>query len=222
MGKVPKIFVAHVKAHWPRYVLSTVTATFTFHAAWVLTGQAYYGMMAILLAEGMWLYWFSRIESFENVTQMMLAGMMFIVSSVAIVTTDIASAILIANANNTFALYSVLPPWVEEYITKVTPILASSNLIVYGLYEFFSDLNADKRKHESEKRATDRYVLAADNRMKKMKAQTKVLRREKEIDRLKTAQIRRYGKKIVAMQEVKVSDKGNFLKKYWSKLFGGD
>ena len=38
MGKVPKIFVAHVKPHWPRYVLSTVTATFTFHAAWVLTG----------------------------------------------------------------------------------------------------------------------------------------------------------------------------------------
>lgn len=196
-----EIFKEHVADHWPRYVLSLVTSTFTYHAAYTITGQVYYGIMAIMLSEGMWLYWFSRLETFENYSQMIVSLFMWIIGGVSIFLTDIASALLIASENNVEGLSTVLPILqgisITDYITKVTPILAASNLISYALYEFFSDTNRDKRQHEKEVRSTHRYIRRSERELQRTRAEGRVLRRRKEVDKMKATQIKKYGKKEV-------------------------
>lgn len=189
---------AYVTEHWPRYLLSMVTATFTGQAAYVLTGQLYYVVMAILLCEGMMLYWFSRLEIFENWKQAIIASLMFVLGCVAIVSTDIASAVLIAHRNSTFEFYSVLPVWVEKLVTNITPILASTNLIFYGVYEFLSDTNADKRYHAAQARHVIRTIRATERDMQKMRARKRILVRKRQVERLEAKHQRQFGDRMVS------------------------
>jgi hypothetical protein len=187
----------HIEEHWPRYLLSAVTATFTFQAAWILTAQLYYAFMAVILAEGMMLYWLSRLEVYENWIQGTVAGLMFLVGCVAIVTTDIASAQLIASNNDTFSFYTKVPEWVQWVVTNITPILASSNLISYGIFEFFSDTNRDKRYNAAKRREVDRIDKASQRDAQRLRSRGRILRRKQAVARIEKHHTRRFGKEMV-------------------------
>jgi hypothetical protein len=188
----------HIKAHWPRYMLSIITATFTATAAQTLTGQAYYALMAVLLAEGMWLYWLSRVEVFENKGQQFVSVLMFIVCSIAIILTDIASAVLLANGNDAQQFFQTVPAWVASVVTNVTPILGASNLITYGLFEFFSDTNRDKRDRASKKRHMERVTDASKRDIAKLNSRIHILRLHRRMDIIERRQRKVYGEDIVA------------------------
>lgn len=191
-------FKLHVYEHWPRYALSLITGTFTFHAAFIISGQAYYGVIAVMLSEGMFLYWFNRLEVFENFIQATIALVMWTLGGVSILFTDIASAIMIANGNDVSALSQYMPflkdVSVKQYITNIIPLLAAVNLIAYGLFEFFSERNKEKRYNESQQRQTRRYIRNAELRLQRMRAQSRVLKREKEITKMQEQQRKKYGK----------------------------
>lgn len=188
----------YITAHWPRYLLSTVTATFTFHAAFVFTEQAYYGAMAVLLCEGMFLHWLSRLEVYENPRQLTVAVIMFTLACSAVILTDISSAILLAGQNDTFTIYSIIPDNVQWIVTNVTPILASTNLIAYGFYEFFSDYNADKREHARQQRELQRSIRASDRDMQKLRGRERILARKRRIERTQIKHLKRYGGALVS------------------------
>lgn len=187
----------YVEKHWPRLMLSLLTATFTWQAAYILTGEVYYAVMAVVLAEGLFLYWLSRIESYENTAQGIIATVMFLVSCTAIFLTDIASAVLIANKNDTLQFYNVVPDWVGWVVTNVTPILASFNLITYGLFEYMSDTNRDKREHDSRTRNVERIVKASKRDIMRLKARVRVLRTHRTLSQIEKRHNKMFGETLV-------------------------
>ncbi len=187
----------YVKAHWPRYMLSFLTGTFTFQAAYIMTGEAYYAVMAVLLAEGMFLYWLSRFDAYENASQKTVVMIMFVTSCIAIFLTDMASAVLIVNNNDQEQFISVMPAWVVWVIMNSTPYLSASNLVAYGLFEFFSDTARDKREHSSQHRNVDRIVKASKRDSAKLRSRMQVLRVQRNMTRIETKHQRMFGRDMV-------------------------
>ena len=147
-------FLEYVGQHWLRFVALTVTGSLTGLAAWNFTGSWLYVLAIIAMAEGASIYWSLRIEDFGNKVQMLASVLGTIVSWVAIILTDLASATIIAGMSKLqiFTAFQQVPVWAQNTVVYVVPLLAVLHGVLATLHYYFSESASTKRAIKTTRR----------------------------------------------------------------------
>ncbi len=135
--------------HWLRYVALSVTAILTGYAGFSYTGNLFFSIALVALAEGASLYWAARIEDFGNRVQQIAAILGTVIAWLSIATTDLASVTIIAHGAQLFTIFESVPVLAQEIAVFVLPCLAVVQGTLGTLHYFFSEearVNRDLNK----------------------------------------------------------------------------
>lgn len=138
MNAIKSVF-QDMKENPIQYAAYAVMAIFTYHAIYTFTGNPILAVGGFVLAEGGARFWEKKFRVAENEWQSWVAGLGFILSAIAAVATDAASAAILANEMGIFSFFATVPEWAQITVTFVTVIMATVQILAATSYKWFSD-----------------------------------------------------------------------------------
>lgn len=177
-----------LRQHGFRLFTAIVTGALTYYAGIVLTGQWLYAITLVLLAEGLSLYWPSRMEAAQSagslkdihwagVAQWSAAITGIILAWVSIIVTDLATATIIASEANLltgiFKRFEVVPGWAQNVVVYVLPVLAVSHGVLLTIFYVTSPEAAASRLDRKRERETRRKIRDARAKAKAEEAKAR-------------------------------------------------
>lgn len=181
MTQAVKMFLQYLAQRWWLLLGAMVTGMFTFHAAGYFWGSLLYQIMAVVFTEGALLVWVYRLEGAiswgaagirdNNETalardnnedmQAWISGIGASMSFLAIVLTDMASAVILASEGG-LDLYASIPAWAQGIVVNLVWVLAAANVLLGGLYQALSPEAVLERVESTARRMERRASIMAE------------------------------------------------------------
>lgn len=146
IGRRVQALYAYITTHWILLVLALFTGSFTVHAADYYLHNPLYVVMTVVLTEVMCLVWINWLEGAiasgmddnqldaAETTQIVASVVGVVISVLAVIMTDIASARLLAVESGAFSDFGVIPVWAQGIVVNVVWVLAVSNFILVTVF----------------------------------------------------------------------------------------
>lgn len=152
-----------VRRNWLLYAGMGVTAFLTGYAAYEWTRNPLYAVVAVMLSEGAFLFWKGRIPESGNAVQKGADIAGTAISLIAIVLTDIASAIIVAvkYGGDLFTGFTAVPVWAQGVVVFVGVALAITHIILKTVFDYFSAEAEAERKERAAKADADEQIKSA-------------------------------------------------------------
>lgn len=199
-------FVAH---HGGRLFASVVTGVFTWWAGNYFAGW-FVGIVWVVLAEGMGLYWPFKLESAQTVkvaNKVNLAAVVqwasaiagIVIAILSIIATDLSSAVLIAQKTHALtgalAQFAFTPAWADKIVVYTLPVLAFAHGILLTVFYIASPEAAHVRELRTVERESNRSIAIANAKAKKAQAEAQA----EEFERIAIDKAREKGKALARL-----------------------